>query len=101
MPKRKAQPQSTIWVATAEAVEMRGGRIRQLDVDQLAVNINLFVEQMGSVLKNTPEKLGKFQFAEFEVHADITAEGQLALLGTGGKLGVMGGLKFMFRRLPV
>ena len=47
------------------------------------MNINLFIEQMGIVLEKTPEKLGKFQFDEFEVHADITAQGTIAVLGSG------------------
>jgi len=99
MPKKKPQSKSTIWVATAEPVGLRGSRLQQLNVDQVAVNVNLFLGQMGNVLKSTPEKLGKFQFVEFEVYAEISGEGQLVLLGTGGKAGATGGLKFVFRRV--
>jgi hypothetical protein len=100
MPRKKSQPEPKIWVATAEAIEARGVGLQQLDIDQLAANVSLFVEQMGGLLKNTPEKLGKFQFVEFEVHADISGEGQLTLLGTGAKVGAAGGIKFVFRRSP-
>jgi len=100
MPRKKSQSQSKIWVATTQAVQARGAGLKQLDIDQLAVSVRLFVQQMGGVLKNTPEQLGKFQFVEFEVHADVTGEGQLALLGTGAKVGATGGIKFVFRRLP-
>jgi hypothetical protein len=96
--KKKTSSKSSLWVATAESTSVRGGFIKQIDVDQVAVNVNLFLTQMSGVLGNTPEKLGKFHLDEFEVHADISAEGQLVLLGTGGKAGITGGLKFVFRR---
>src|SRR5437588_9485431 len=91
----------TIFVVTSEAVEAtRGGpkQTRPLKVGDLAVNINLFIEQIGGILETTPEKLGKFQFEELEVHAEITGKGSIALLGTGGELGAAGGLRFTFRR---
>jgi hypothetical protein len=44
----------------------------------------VFIEQMRSILEKTPEKVGKFHFDEFEVSAEITGKGSLAILGTGG-----------------
>jgi hypothetical protein len=90
---------NTIWIVTGEPVT-RGERLRELKVEELSVNMNLFLEQMSNVLDKTPEKLGKFQFAEFEIHAEVTAKGTLAILGSGGEIGAAGGLKFVFRRLP-
>jgi len=89
----------TIWVITDESSSRRGHGPIKLKVEDLSVNVNLFLEQMSSVLEKTPEKLGKFQFVEFEVHAEVTAKGMLAVLGTGGEAGATGGLKFVFRRL--
>jgi len=89
----------TIWVVTGDPT-VRGDRLRQLKVEELSVNVNLFLEQMSGVLEKTPEKLGGFQFVEFEIHAEVTAKGALAILGTGGEVGAAGGLKFVFRRLP-
>jgi len=90
---------NTIWVVTSKPTT-RGRNLRKLDVEELSVNINLFLNQMNSMLEKTPEKIGQFHFAEFEVHAEITAKGTLAILGTGGEVGATGGLKFVFRRLP-
>ncbi len=101
MPSKKTRKQSMVWIATAESVQMRGGELRELDVNQIGGNVNLFLGQMGTILKDTPDKLGPFQFVEFEVHADISAEGQIILLGTGGKVGASGGIKFVFRRQPI
>ena len=88
----------TIWVVTGETAVTRGGGMKQLKVEELASNVNLFLEQMGSILEKTPEKVGKFHFDEFEVSAEITGKGSLAILGTGGEVGATGGLRFVFRR---
>ena len=88
----------TIWVVTGETVATRGGGLKQLKVEELSVNINLFLEQMGGLLEKTPEKLGKFHFDEFEVYAEVTGKGTIAILGSGGELGATGGLRFVFRR---
>ncbi len=90
-----------IWVVTGESLVTRGGGLKQLKVEELSVNINLFLEQMGSILEKTPQELGKFQFEEFEVYAEVTGKGSLAILGTGGELGATGGLRFVFRRSSV
>ncbi|TME10506.1 MAG: hypothetical protein E6I80_06725 [Chloroflexi bacterium] len=89
----------TIWVITSEPMATRGnGGLKQLKVEELSVNVNLFLEQMGGILEKTPEKLGKFHFDEFEVYAEVTGKGTLAILGTGGEVGATGGLRFVFRR---
>jgi hypothetical protein len=91
----------TMWVVTSEPMATRGTGIKQakpLKVDVLAENINLFIGQMGTILERTPEKLGKFNFEELEVHAEITGKGSIMLFGTGGEIGATGGLRFVFRR---
>ena len=89
-----------IWIVTGGSLATRGRRREtKLKVEDLSVNVNLFLEQMGGVLQKTPDNLGKFEFVEFEVHAEVSAKGMLAVLGTGGEAGATGGLKFVFRRL--
>ncbi len=88
-----------IWVVTSDEMTTRGrSGLKQLKVEDLSVNVNLFLEQMGNVLEKTPEKMGKFHFEEFEVHAEVTAQGTIAVLGTGLQAGTTGGLRFVFRR---
>src|SRR5215471_3095930 len=88
----------TILVVTGDTGSTRGGGVKPFRVDELSVNVNLFIEQMGNILEKTPEKLGKFNFEEFEVYAEITGKGTIAILGTGGEVGATGGLRFIFRR---
>ncbi len=89
--------QDTIWVVTGEPTT-RGLGPKELKLEDLAVSVNLFLTQMNVVLDRAPQKLGKFHFVEFEVHAEVTAKGTLAILGSGGEAGASGGLKFIFRR---
>jgi hypothetical protein len=96
---KTSKDKDTMWIVTSDTMAMtRGGGPKPLKVEDLAVNINLFIEQMGAVLEKTPEKLGKFHFDEFEVHADITGQGTIAVLGSGVQAGATGGLRFVFRR---
>jgi hypothetical protein len=102
MPKKPTEKTSdnndTMWVATGEvSTGVRGGA-QQLKVGELAVNVNLFVQQMGKVLESTPDTLGKFHFDEFEIHAEISADGKVVLLGSGVEVGAGGGVRFVFRR---
>lgn len=104
--KRVTADKEKIWVITNEPLEeVRGGeeglQARQLDVKKLSSSINLFLEQMDSMLEKAPMKLGNFHFDEFEVYAQVDAEGTLGILGTSVKAGAMGGLKFVFRRSSV
>lgn len=91
---------NTILVLTGETTVTRGGfgGAQPLETEKLAININLFVQQMGKVLESTPETLGKFHFDEFEIHAEINADGTITVLGSGVHAGVGGGLRFVFRR---
>jgi hypothetical protein len=90
--------EDTILVKTSDAADMRGLGPRELKVEDLSVNVNLFLGQIETILQKAPETVGRFKFVEFEVHADVSAKGQLVLLGAGGEAGVTGGLKFVFRR---
>lgn len=88
-----------IWVVVNDDIVVtRGGGAKQLPVQELAVNVTVFLEQISSVLDKTPETLGKFHLDELEIHAEVTAQGAIALLGTGLQAGTSGGLRFVFRR---
>lgn len=86
-----------IMVVAAES-GTRALQPARLSVEELTINVNLFLGQIGKVLEKTPQSLGSFQFVEFEVSAEVSAKGTLALLGTGGEAAAKGGLKFIFRQ---
>ncbi len=93
-----------IWVVVSDSQEWRGeSKVKQteVDVDRLSSNMNRFLEQIGNILKLTPEHVGQFHFEEFEISAEVTAQGTLAILGTGLQAGATGGLRFVFRRFTL
>lgn len=95
-PTEHASTEGTIDVVTSSSV--RGRNIRPIPIIEVTQNIRIFIQQIDSMLSNTPSEIGGFQFDEFEVFAEITAKGTLAILGTGGEAGASGGVKFVFRR---
>jgi|GEM_PF-836504 len=97
-PKKVDIDKTELLVVTGDS-GTRGWGATRLKVQDLSTQINNFLDQMGGILEKTPHKLGRFQFEEFEVNAEITGKGSLALLGTGGEVGATGGIKFLFRRV--
>jgi hypothetical protein len=89
----------SILVVAADAVQTRAlPGARSMNVTVLTENVSLFLQQIERMVAKAPESVGGFHFVELEVHAEVSAKGSLALLGTGGEAGATGGLKFVFRR---
>jgi len=95
-----SESENTILVRTVDTTTVRkaGIRPRELEVEVLAENVNIFLVQMEQILKKTPEDVGKFRLTEFTVSAEISGKGELALMGTGVEVGAQGGLTFKFER---
>ena len=75
-----------------------------VNINALQDQVNIFIQQMDTVMSNAPKNAGEFQLAEFEVSAGITLGGKgeikLALLASGEVSGgVNAGLKFVFKRI--
>lgn len=88
----------TILVHTTDAIDRRGKSPKELKVEVLAENVNVFLNQIEGILANTPEEVGKFKFTEFSVNAEVSANGKLVLLGTGVETSIQGSLTFKFER---
>ena len=77
--------------------------IETVGISNLHGQVNVFLNQLNQIMIETPEKVGGFRLAEFEVSAGIVVEAKggvsLALLANaeaGG--GINAGFKFVFRR---
>ena len=90
--------QNTILVTTSDMVNARGKPPREIQVDVLGKNINLFVTQIVSILDKAPDQIDKFRLTQIAVSAEISAKGSLVLLGTGVESEAKGGLTFVFTR---
>jgi hypothetical protein len=71
---------------------------RELDAETVEDNMGKFLTSVQNILEKTPELISGFRFKEFTVTAEITADGQVSILGVGGGLGATGGLTFTFER---
>jgi len=89
---------NTILVSTSSLEGVRGKSSKEIQVDVLGENVNLFITQIGSILEKTPEKIDKFRLTQITVSAEISAKGSLILLGTGVETEGKGGLSFVFTR---
>ena len=90
----------TILVQTVDAEIKRGPRsgVKELNVQVLGDNVNLFLSQMETVLEKSPEEVGKFKLTKFVVMAEVSATGKLVIMGSGGEASAKGALTFEFER---
>lgn len=70
----------------------------EVPLKDLGDRVNGFLESMRTVLKTVPEGFGEFQLDEVTVSAEISAKGQISLLGSGGEIAGKAGLTFTFTR---
>jgi hypothetical protein len=96
--RKQMSTQATITVKTADPTTTRASKPRELQVEVLAENVNLFLNQLDGILQKAPAEVGQFQFTEFTVSAEISAQGKLVLLGTGVEAAAGAGLTFKFER---
>ena len=87
-----------ILVRATDATLRRGESLKELKIEVLAENVNLFLTQIESILAKAPDEVGKFRFTQFSVSAEVSANGKLVLLGSGVETGVQGSLTFKFER---
>lgn len=115
--------ESTIWVVveeTAESTSISGARDSidtgggfgsrvteklssilkkrvQIDAFTLKTQISGLVKVVGDVFNQAEQQTG-MKLSEVEVSLEINAEGQVSLIGTGGKVSNKGGITLKFTR---
>lgn len=85
---------------TTAGASTRRGRFSDVNVADLAKNVQSFVGQLSSVFDGVPETIGQFSFTEVVVSAEITGKGELSLLGTGASVEGKGGIQLKFSVKP-
>lgn len=71
-----------------------------VSVPMLKQNMESFFNQIREILDSGADCVGAFQISEIEVCAQISGEGQVALMGSGAKIEAQGGIKFTLCRIP-
>lgn len=70
----------------------------KIEVTKLKQEMRGFLQAMRECLEEADKPDSKIRLDEVEVCVEINAEGQLSLLGSGGKVGGKGSLTFKFKR---
>jgi hypothetical protein len=68
--------------------------------EQLEQGVTAFLQVMGRVLRQAKQnavELGEMELDEIELSVEVNGEGQLSLLGSGGKMGGKGAMTLKFK----
>ncbi|MFE2560352.1 hypothetical protein ACFXGT_30900 [Streptomyces sp. NPDC059352] len=79
--------------------EWRIGRA-EIPVDVFRHRVTGFLDSMRSIIAGLPVNCGDFQLNEVTISAEVSAKGQISLLGSGGELAGTSSLTFTFTREP-
>lgn len=72
--------------------------ISAVSVSALKENMQMFFRQLQEMVSPGKETIGAFELSQIEVTAQVTGDGKVCLLGTGAKIEVQGGIKFVLKR---
>lgn len=102
-----------IWVVAAPEAPVENKRvergfvervgvenIRDVSVSILRENMEVFFRQLQKIVGPAQDAIGAFELSQIEVTARVTGEGKVCLLGTGAKMEVQGGIRFILKRKP-
>jgi hypothetical protein len=82
-----------IWDQTDKKLR----KVLAVGADELSTRVQELAEGLSQVLERVHESIGKYGLDALEVTAEITARGEVRLLGCVGS-DIKGGLKLVFRR---
>ncbi|MGP3989336.1 Pepco domain-containing protein [Streptomyces sp. 3N207] len=77
--------------------EWRIGR-SQLPADVFRQRVAAFLETLRPIIASLPQGYGDFELNDITVSAEVSAKGQLSLLGAGGELTGTSSMTFTFTR---
>ena len=90
---------NTIAVSVSRLEGTRNNPTKKLKVDELAASVKDFVQKMSQVLNEVPQSVGQnFELSEFVVSAEISATGEIKILGSGVEASAGGGVSFTFTK---
>src|SRR5207249_2394709 len=77
--------------------DWRYGRA-EIPVDLFRERVSNFLESMRQVIAELPYAYGGYQLDQVTVSVEVSAKGQVSLLGSGGELAGKAGLTFTFTK---
>jgi hypothetical protein len=71
---------------------------REVSASDLKNNLSKFLSAMQTVLDGAPTAVAGYKIDEMEIEVEVSAEGGISLLGTGGKVGGKGSITLKLKR---
>ena len=96
-PAKGRSPRNQVILLSAQGAT-RSRAPKELPVEQLSTNVNIFIGQLGHIVDNVPPTLRSYELEEISFTAEVTGKGELSLLGSGVSVEAKGGLTFTFKR---
>jgi hypothetical protein len=84
-------------LAPSSRDRLMGPSLSKVSAETLRSSFNELVDALKSTL-TMPDAIGSFQVDALDIQLELTAEGQIGLLGNGGKLGGKGSLTLRLKR---
>ena len=98
----KKEAAQVVSVLGYEDTEERGLFTRRvvrdvIDVEKLGDEVRAFMGAMEKIIGKLSEDVGNYHMETVAVTAEVSAKGQISLLGSGGEVGGKGGMTFTFK----
>jgi hypothetical protein len=94
--------ENTIELVARPSDESRGDRLilvnRAVKVDLLRERFDDFMNKLQSIVHSADKQPGEFHLAEIQFSAEITANGDFKLMGTGVGVEAKSGVTFILKR---
>jgi hypothetical protein len=71
---------------------------KEVTAADLNGNLNRFLKAMQAVLDGVPAEMGGYKINAMDIEVEVSAEGGVSLLGTGGKMGGKGSVTLKLTR---
>lgn len=98
MKESNMSPESLWIVASTASPDVRGGNWSRVDASALRANFQALLAGIGSLLQNVDDKISSFSLDEITLSIEVTASGQLGILGTGATAGGTSGFELKLTR---
>jgi hypothetical protein len=94
----KASKRGDEILVTAPSQTRSLGKPKPIPVQVLSENVNVLIAQIGTVLDSAPSNVKQFRLDEISFTVEVTASGELSILGTGVGAEAKGGMTFTFKK---
>lgn len=76
-------------------------RSQNIGMEKLQGQMKEFITKMNTLLQSCALDESSYKIDTVEIHAEISAEGQIGLLGTSASISGSGGIKFVFKKKEI